>query len=62
MIRLDASTTAAPPARNRTAWMRAQLGHLEAEIARREAYEQTPMTGKEMRRAISAIREGRDWR
>jgi hypothetical protein len=56
---------AAPtPGRNRTnaAWMRAQLGALEAEIARREAYEQTPMTTREMRRALEAIREGHDWR
>lgn len=51
------------PDRNRAsaAWLRVQLGELDTELYRAAAYETRQLTIDEIRRALTAIRSGRDW-
>lgn len=51
------------PGRNRTnaAWLRTQLRELDDELYRAAAYETRQLTIDEIRRALTAIRDGRDW-
>lgn len=52
------------PDRNRAsaAWLRVQLAELDAELYRARVYETRQLTASEIRRALVAIRGGRDWR